>query len=70
MGLGLSRIGFYTARGIHPAPMARPLSRSLRDWGCRTLDFIRLGGIHPALMVWLPSKGLRDLEWLILAFVV
>ena len=27
-----------------PAPMARPFSKGLRDWGCRTLDFIRLGG--------------------------
>lgn len=26
-----SRIGFYTARGIHPAPTAQPLSRGLRD---------------------------------------
>ena len=43
-GLGLSHIGFYTARGIHPAPLARPLSGGLRDWGCHTLDFIRLRG--------------------------
>ena len=43
-GLGVFHIGFQDATRIHPAPMARPLSRGLRDWGCHTLDFIRLGG--------------------------
>ena len=43
-GARSSNICLYAARGIHPAPLARPLSRGLRDWGCRTLDFIRLGG--------------------------
>ena len=43
-GARSSNICLYTARGIHPAPLAWPLSRGLRDWGCHTLDFIRLGG--------------------------
>lgn len=46
-------LGFYTARGIHPAPMARPFSKGLRDWGCHTLDFIRLRG--PILHRWCGS---------------
>ena len=37
-----SRIGFYTARGIHPAPLARPLSRGLRDLEWLILAFILL----------------------------
>ena len=44
MGVRSSNICLYAARGIHPAPMARPFSKGLRDWGCHTLDFIRLRG--------------------------
>lgn len=55
-GARSSNICLYAATGIHPAPMARPLSRGLRDWGCRTLDFIRLWG--SILHRW--PKSLRD----------
>ena len=37
-GARSSNICLYAARGIHPAPLARPLSRGLRDWVCHTLD--------------------------------
>ena len=43
-GLGVFHIGFQDATRIHPAPMARPFSKGLRDWGCHALDFIRLRG--------------------------
>ena len=43
-GARSSNICLSAATVIHPAPLARPLSRGLRDCGCHTLDFIRLGG--------------------------
>ena len=42
-GARSSNICLSAATVIHPAPLARPLSRGLRDCGCHTLDFIRLG---------------------------
>ena len=43
-GARSSNICLSAATGIHPAPLARPFSKGLRDCGCHTLDFIRLGG--------------------------
>ena len=55
-GARSSNICLSAATGIHPAPLARPLSGGLRDWGCRTLDFIRLEG--SILRLWRgPSLG-------------
>ena len=34
---------FYTVTRIHPEPLARPLSRGLRDWGCHVLDLYGYG---------------------------
>lgn len=42
--VGLSNVSFIRLRGPSCADGARPLSRSLWDWGCHTLDFIRLRG--------------------------
>ena len=39
---GLSRIGFHTAAGIHPAPLARPFSKGLPASGYLTFAFIPL----------------------------
>ena len=51
-----SNICLSAARGIHPAPMARPFSKGLRDWEWLILDFIRLGG--SILRLWRgPSLG-------------
>ena len=55
-GARSSNICLSAATGIHPAPLVQPLSRGLRDCGCRTLDFIRLGG--SILRLWRgPSLG-------------
>ena len=43
-GARSSNICLSAATGIHPAPLARPFSKGLRDCGCHTLDFIRLRG--------------------------
>ena len=43
-GARSSNICLSAATGIHPAPLAWPFSKGLRDCGCHTLDFIRLGG--------------------------
>ena len=59
-GLGLSHIGFYTARGIHPAPMARSFSKGLRFWGVFHIGFQDATRIHPAPMARPLSRGLRD----------
>ena len=67
-GARSSNICLSAARGIHPAPLARPFSKGLRDCGCHILDFIRLGGIHLAPMARPLSRGPWDLEWLIFAF--
>ena len=52
-GARSSNICLSAARGIHPAPLARPFSKGLRDCGCHILDFIRLRG--PILHRWCGS---------------